>query len=104
MANHPLGQGGVARLVQGDEAEERADGCEAGVAGPWVVATFGLEMVQEVAEQRGVEVVQGHPRGRLVQRTLGVAHQQPERRAIAGDGMRARLALTHEAFGEEQSQ
>ena len=91
-------------LVQGDEAEERADGCEAGVAGARVVAAVGLEMAEEVAEQCGVEVVEGHRRGRLVQCLLGVAHQQPERRAIARDGVRAGLALAHEALGEEQGQ
>ena len=101
---NPLGQRGVAGLMQGDEAEERTDGGQAGVAGARVVAAFGLEMAQEVAEQGGVEVIERHRRGRLVPFPLGVAHQQTERRAIARDGVRARLTLLHEALGKEPGQ
>jgi len=98
----PLGQGGVAGFLQGDEAEERADGGEAGVAGPRIVATFGLEMAEEVAEQLGAELGERHRRRRCVQHTLSLEHQKAEGRTIAGDGVRAGLALSHETLGEEQ--
>lgn len=90
--------------MQRHEAEERADGGEAGVAGARIVAAFGLEMAEKAAEQRGVEIAQGHRRRRLVPLLPGIAQQQAERRAIAGDGMRACLALAHEALGEGPGQ
>ncbi len=63
-----------------NEAEERPDGGQAGVAGARVIAAVGLEMAQEVAEQGGVEVIKRYRRGRLVQFPL------PEARRFAFSG------------------
>ena len=43
-------------------------------------------------------------RWRLVQLPLGVAHQKPEGIPVAGDGMRACLALLHQVVAEEHGQ
>lgn len=61
---HPLGEGGPSGLVQCDDAEERPDGGEAGAQ---VVAAFGPEMTEELAEDH---------RRRHLQLTLCVAHQE----------------------------
>ena len=45
-------------MAEGGVAEERADGREARVAGAHAVAAFLLEVVQEAADERGVEVGQ----------------------------------------------
>ena len=69
-----------------------------------MVAALVLEMAEEVAEEGGVEVFERQFRRRLVQLPLGVAHQKPEGVPVAGDGMRACLALLHEVVAEEPGQ
>ena len=55
---HSGDERGVLGVAQGGEAEEAADGGQAGVAGADAVVAFGLEVVEEVADQLGVEVGQ----------------------------------------------
>ena len=43
-------------------------------------------------------------RRRLLQLPLGVEHQKPEGVPVAGDGMRACLALLHQVVAEEHGQ
>ena len=99
-----LCEGRVLRLVQGDMAEEGADRGQAGVAGARLVAALVLDMAEEVAEEGGVEVFERQFRRRLLQLPLGVAHQQSEGVPVAGDGVRACLALLHEVVAEEPGQ
>ena len=48
--------GGVFGMAQGGEAEQGVDRGQAGVAGPDAVAALVFEVVEEPADQRGVEV------------------------------------------------
>src|ERR1039458_7634644 len=55
---HRSDEPGLFGVAQGGVVEERAEGGEAGVSGADTVVTFGLEMLEEGADQCGVEVGQ----------------------------------------------
>ena len=65
---------------------------------------FVLQVVQEVADERGVEVGQVELAGLFAGAVLRVAQQQPPSVAVGGDGVRAGVALTDQPFGEERLQ
>jgi hypothetical protein len=48
-------------MAVGGEGEERVDGGEAGVAGADATAPFVLEVVEERADQRGIEIPEIEP-------------------------------------------
>ena len=76
----------------GGEAEERVDRREAGVAGLDAAAAVVLQVLEERADQRGVEVLEVELRRRLAGPLLRKAEQQPEGVAVCGDGVRAGVA------------
>jgi hypothetical protein len=84
--------------------EQRADRRQAHVARRDAVVTVVLEVLQERADQLGVEIVDVQLAGRSARVLLGEGEQQTERVAVGVDGVRAGLALALEAFGEERLQ
>jgi hypothetical protein len=91
-------------VAQGGEAEEAADGGQAGVAGADAVVALNLEVGEEVADQSGVEIAQIELVGRLAGALLRVAQEQPPGVPVGGDGVGAGLALVAEPLGEERLQ
>ena len=101
---HPLDRAGVLGVAQRRERKQRVDRREARVAGPRAVAAFALEVVEERADQLGVEVVERQPRRRPADALLAEGEQQPQRVAVGGDGVRAGVALSDQPLGEERLQ
>lgn len=62
---HALSQCAVFRRMQGHIAEEGMDGGKTDIAAPGAVVAFVFEMIEEGAEERGVEIRQGDVRGPL---------------------------------------
>ena len=54
----PLSQGCMVRLVQGDISEQGPDCRQASIAGADVVTALVLEMMEKVADEVGVEVLE----------------------------------------------
>ena len=84
---------GVLRVAQRGVAEQRVDRGQARVAGAGAVAAVALEVVEERADQRRVEIRDVEPVRLLAGCVLGEAQQQPERVAVGGDRVRAGVAL-----------
>jgi len=101
---YPLYDRGVRRLAHGREAEERADRREARVARPRGVAALLLQVVEEFADERRIDVGDEQVGGRLAEARRGEGQEKPERVAIGGDRVLARLALATEPLGEERFQ
>jgi hypothetical protein len=75
----PLDDGRVVEVTQGREAEQGMDRGQAGVAGTDAVAALVFEMVQERADQRGVEVGDLQAGGLFPGLAGGEVQEQPER-------------------------
>jgi hypothetical protein len=73
-----------------------------GVAGPGAVAPFGLEVLEERADQRCVEVSEVQLAGLFAGLLLGEAQQQPERGAVGGHRPGAGVALGQQPVGKER--
>jgi len=91
-----VGQGGVA--VHG------VDGRQTGVAGPGAVVPLGLEMVEERADDSGVEVGEVEVAPGFPSAARSVTEQQTERVTIGADSVRAGLLLVYEPPGEKAFQ
>ena len=48
----------MARLMQGDVGEQRSDCSQAGIAGADVVTALVLKMIEKVADEVGVEILE----------------------------------------------
>ena len=79
--------------LQRGVAEQGVDGGEPPVAGADRVVPVDLEVVQERGDQRRVEIGDVERGRRLAGRGGGEADQQPERVAVAGDGVAARRGV-----------
>jgi hypothetical protein len=55
---YPLDRGGMSRLAVGGVAEERPDCRQPGIAGPHAVAALVLEVLEEGADQLGIEILE----------------------------------------------
>jgi hypothetical protein len=86
---------------KGRVAHERVDRGKAGVAGASAVVPGDLEMVEEVQDQRGVEVSEAQRRGRFAEALFDVAEEQLEGVPVALDGPGAGAALVDQATQEE---
>ena len=95
---------GVLGMAQGGEAEERSVRGEAGVAGPGAVVPFDFEVLQEGADQRGVEVGGVQLGGLFAGATGGEAELQPPAVTVGGHRVGTGLALAHQPLGEERLQ
>ena len=76
---NPLGQGRRVRLMQGDIGEQGPNGDQTGIAGANTVAPLMLEMIEEVADEVGVDILEGQILRRLAENPVGVVDEQPER-------------------------
>ena len=99
--HHPGDGVRVLGVLQRREPVEGVDRPEPGVAGPGTVAPCLLEMVEERADQRSVEIVDVELERLLAGPLVGEAEQQPERVAVGGDGLGAGVALGDQPLGEE---
>jgi hypothetical protein len=72
------------------------------VPGPGAAAALVLEVVQERCDKGCVEVVEVQHRGRGSGARGGEGQQHPPRVAVAGDGLRAGVALPGQPVGEER--
>jgi hypothetical protein len=77
---------------------------EAGVAGCGAVAPVVVQMIQERANRRRVQVIDREAERRLVGLMRGEQQQQPDRVPVGGDGSGAGLQLPGQPFGEEALQ
>jgi hypothetical protein len=84
---------GVLGVAQGRVGEHGADRGEAGVAGAGAVAPVVLEMVQEVSDQRRVQVADVEITGLLAGALRGERQEQPPGVAVGGDRLRASVPL-----------
>src|SRR5438128_10242066 len=98
---HPLDHRSVLGVEERSKAEQGMHGGEADVAGGHGIAPLGLEVVQEGADERGVQIVQVELSGRPPRLVTGEAEQQPEGVAVCSYGVRARLALADKPLSEE---
>lgn len=70
---HPGDQRGVLGDLERGVAEQRADGRQPGVAGSDAVASRGFQVLEEPADQRGVQVGEVQPAGELAGALAGIA-------------------------------
>jgi hypothetical protein len=96
---HRGDEAGVFGVAQGCVVEERADGGPAGVSGAYAVFSFGLQVLEETADEGGVEIGQVETVGGFAGSDVGVAQQEPPGVAVGGDGVGAGPSLADEAFG-----
>ncbi len=82
--------------------KQRADRGQAGVAGADAVVALVLEMVEERANQRRVEIVEVELAGLLAGLLLSESEKQTQRVAVGRDRVRARVALPGQPVGEER--
>ena len=68
---------------------ERVDRCQPGVPGPGAVVSVLLEVGEERADQRRVEIVDVELAGLLAGSLMREGQEQPERVAVGGDRLRA---------------
>lgn len=69
--------------------------------GTCAVVPVRFEVCEEGADEGTIEVVDRQLRGRLVQLPVRILHQQAEGVSVAGNGVRADLALLHEPLREK---
>jgi hypothetical protein len=84
-------------VAVGGEAEKGVDRGEAGVAGADAAAAIVLQVFEERAHQRRVEIPELKLRGCLAGPLLRVSEQQPEGVPVRVDGVGAHVALGAEA-------
>jgi hypothetical protein len=74
------------------------------VAGTGLVAAFAFEMVEERPDQLRVQIADVQARRPFAGARCGEGEQQPIGVPVAGDRVRAGVALSHEPVGEERLQ
>jgi hypothetical protein len=97
----PLYEPGVLGVAEGGEAEQGVDRGQPGVAGGNVDAALSLQVIEEGADERGVQVLKLQLRRRRAGGVLHEPEQEAEGVPIGGDGVGAGVALADQSFGEE---
>ncbi len=100
LADH----GGVLRSPGGGVLEQGVDCGQAGVAGGASVPPLLFEVLQELPDERGVQVGEAEGAGRLAGLALGEGEQEPAGVTVGGDRVRAGLLLPGQPVGEEALQ
>jgi hypothetical protein len=98
----PLDDRRVLGMAERCVAEQGVDGGQAGVAGADAVSPRGSQVVEERADQRGVQVGDPQPRRGAARLLLGEGQQEPEGVAVGGDRVAAGVALPDQPVGEER--
>jgi len=88
-------------FMQRNVSEERVDRRQSGVASSGAVTTFSLEMLEELADKGGVEILDPQGRRRLFEPLRCELQQDPEGVTVSSYGVGARLSLLEQPFGEE---
>jgi hypothetical protein len=91
----------VGWIREGDVAEEGVKRRETRVAAAGGIAALALEVVEELAEESGVEIGQFEVGGGTAQPLGRESEEQPEGIAVGGYGVRAGPSLCDQAVGEE---
>lgn len=91
----------VGRFSVGGEPEQGADGGYAGVAGPHGVVPLVFQVVQEGADQGGVEVGEVEPARWRAGLAVDEVEEEPEAVPVGAHGVGAGSALAVEPLGEE---
>ena len=81
--------------------EQGVDGGQAGVAGAYAIATLVFKMVEEVGDQRSVEVGDVELGGLFADLMRGKADQEPQSVAVGSHGLGAGVPLAGQSVGEE---
>jgi hypothetical protein len=92
------------RVTQGGVAEQRVDGREPSVARAHGISSLVLEVIQERANERSVDIGEVQGGGRLAGALAGKAEQHSPSVPIGSNSQRARVALAQEPLGEERLQ
>ena len=100
---HPAGQRGVLGAAQRCVGEQRVDSSEPVVSGSDAVAPLGIQVTEERADERRVQVGEVQPGRRLAQTFERVTQQQAEGVPVRGNCVRAGPAL-RQPLGEERLQ
>jgi len=95
---------GVLGMAQGGVAEQGSDRGEAGVAGAGAVAPDVFEVVQEAADQRGVQVGDVELAGLFPGAAGGEPQEQPPGVPVSGNRLAAGVPLPGQPVGEERLQ
>jgi len=89
------------RFVDGHIPEEGAQRGKAHVPCPRAVAAVNLQMPEELAHERGVELFDPQLGWFSLEAFRGEAQQQPEGVAVGGDHVRTRVELGAQTLREE---
>jgi hypothetical protein len=100
----PLAEERVGRTREGDIAEEGVERREAGVAAASGISALSLEVIEELAEECGVEIGEHEAGGSPAELFNGKAQEQSEGVAVGGHSVRARPPLREQAVGKESLQ
>jgi hypothetical protein len=73
--------------MEGDIAEEGMDRGETNIAAAGGVAATLLEMIEELSNERSIQICQGQRRRDFAQLSLRMPEEQPESVAVACQGM-----------------
>ncbi len=95
---------GVLGGPRGGIPEQRMDSSQPRVAGRAAVAPLLFQVLQERADQRGVQVSEAEPAGSLPGLLVGEGEQELARVAVGRDRVRAGLLLPGQPVGEEPLQ
>src|SRR5574337_2019783 len=96
-----LDEGGAIGMTKGGVSEQRADRGEPSVASARAIFALVLKVVEEGADQRGIEIVDIQLGWFLARLVGGEDQQQPPRVPVRGERIRTDLALTGQAVREE---
>jgi hypothetical protein len=77
------------------------DGSQANIPSTSAIFAGALQVIEEKANKRGIQVFNPELAGTLSQSFLGKLQEQAERVAISRDGMRARCPLAKQTIGEK---
>lgn len=100
--DHTRDRLGVLGVAQRGVAVERVDRCQASIPRAGSIASLILEVVEESADQRRVQVAEVKLAGLLAGLALREAQQQPQRVAVGGHGARAGVSLGDEPVYEKR--
>ena len=92
---------GMGGLCEGRVAEEGVERCQPRVTSSYAVVPARLEVIEEQAEERGVEVLEVERRRGPAETLFREAEEQSEGVAVAGDGVLAGAELMNESICEE---
>src|SRR6266699_287597 len=98
---HPLNEGGMFRVDVRCVLEEGVDGGQSSIPGGHPVATILLEVLQEGADQVGIQILERELRGGLARPVVDEHQQHSKCVTVGGHRVWTGLALLPESLAEE---